>query len=332
MNDQAFGMFNFTLIPNDDSGNFISAHHIAGADLDDSQLFESVPRPDPLELENSFKKRFEQLSESIKPLPPRKKELKGWDGLRDKLEKYMKEKLTDFYGHDFITKVESVRSASDGKNESDFEKKLAELVAERSGLLSELSGNVLESKDDILSDDDERDHTPKQLDDVEMRMLKRYQLDLSELRKQTESFETALTDLAKSIASKKKDIDKCNDAFDGIRKWVDKIPEFLRNKTDPISVEEIIMTQIEEYIREHDYKTLLEKYQEETVDFIYLLSSCDNFFVKRRKCTICLVKDFTHCCAPCGHCFCLDCIGKIRRNQCHICRQPVKSKVKLHMP
>ena len=45
------------------------------------------------------------------------------------------------------------------------------------------------------------------------------------------------------------------------------------------------------------------------------------------KCTICYNTTITHCCVPCGHTYCYDCINKT--NNCYICRGIIRNKIKL---
>ena len=45
------------------------------------------------------------------------------------------------------------------------------------------------------------------------------------------------------------------------------------------------------------------------------------------KCTICYNTTISHCCVPCGHTYCSDCINKT--NNCYICRGIIRNKIKL---
>jgi hypothetical protein len=45
------------------------------------------------------------------------------------------------------------------------------------------------------------------------------------------------------------------------------------------------------------------------------------------KCTICYNTTINHCCVPCGHTYCSDCINKT--NNCYICRGIIRNKIKL---
>ena len=45
------------------------------------------------------------------------------------------------------------------------------------------------------------------------------------------------------------------------------------------------------------------------------------------KCTICYNSTINHCCVPCGHTYCYDCINKT--NNCYICRGIIRNKIKL---
>ena len=46
------------------------------------------------------------------------------------------------------------------------------------------------------------------------------------------------------------------------------------------------------------------------------------------KCSICLDNTISHCCVPCGHIYCYDCIKKT--NNCYICRSIIRNKIKLY--
>ena len=45
------------------------------------------------------------------------------------------------------------------------------------------------------------------------------------------------------------------------------------------------------------------------------------------KCSICLDNTISHCCSPCGHVYCSDCIKKT--DNCYICRGIIHNKIKL---
>ena len=47
------------------------------------------------------------------------------------------------------------------------------------------------------------------------------------------------------------------------------------------------------------------------------------------KCSICLDNTISHCCVPCGHTYCSDCIKKT--NNCYICRGIIQNKIKLYL-
>ena len=47
------------------------------------------------------------------------------------------------------------------------------------------------------------------------------------------------------------------------------------------------------------------------------------------KCTICYNSTINHCCVPCGHTYCSDCINKT--NNCYICRGIIRNKIKLYL-
>jgi hypothetical protein len=50
---------------------------------------------------------------------------------------------------------------------------------------------------------------------------------------------------------------------------------------------------------------------------------------KTNKCSICLDNTISHCCVPCGHTYCNDCIDKT--NNCYICRGIIRNKIKLFL-
>jgi hypothetical protein len=49
----------------------------------------------------------------------------------------------------------------------------------------------------------------------------------------------------------------------------------------------------------------------------------------KNKCTICFNNTISHCCNPCGHTYCSDCIDKT--NNCYICRAIIHNKIKLYL-
>ena len=50
---------------------------------------------------------------------------------------------------------------------------------------------------------------------------------------------------------------------------------------------------------------------------------------KFNKCSICLDNTISHCCVPCGHTYCYDCINKT--NNCYICSGIIQNKIKLYL-
>jgi len=48
---------------------------------------------------------------------------------------------------------------------------------------------------------------------------------------------------------------------------------------------------------------------------------------EKNKCTICFNNTISHCCNPCGHTYCSDCIDKT--NNCYICRAIIHNNIKL---
>jgi hypothetical protein len=50
---------------------------------------------------------------------------------------------------------------------------------------------------------------------------------------------------------------------------------------------------------------------------------------EKNKCSICFNNTISHCCNPCGHTYCTDCINKT--NNCYICRGIIRNKIKLYL-
>jgi hypothetical protein len=48
---------------------------------------------------------------------------------------------------------------------------------------------------------------------------------------------------------------------------------------------------------------------------------------EKNKCSICFNNTISHCCNPCGHTYCTDCIDKT--DNCYICRAIIHNKIKL---
>ena len=47
------------------------------------------------------------------------------------------------------------------------------------------------------------------------------------------------------------------------------------------------------------------------------------------KCTICLNNTISHCCIPCGHTYCSDCINE--SNNCYICRGNIHNNIRIYL-
>lgn len=270
-------------------------------------------------LEMSFQKKFEEFNDLIEP-EGKEVELKGWEGLQSKVERYLKDTLKDFFGEDLVQKLDPKISPERKIEPNEFERRIAQLIEERSTVF-----------DEVVKTSDDKIKVP--LGAVEERMLEKYGLDIGELRKQVGLFEDTVKLLAKDIRLKQDVLNKHNKELDDIKGWIDKIPLFMKDDETlrDGSLENILLTDLKKHVERIEYKKLLDDFKKTKIDLLYLLSSCDNFFHERGKCAICLTGDLTHCCSPCGHCFCLDCINKLRMDRCHICRQQVKHKVKLHI-
>jgi hypothetical protein len=50
---------------------------------------------------------------------------------------------------------------------------------------------------------------------------------------------------------------------------------------------------------------------------------------EKNKCSICFNNTISHCCNPCGHTYCTDCIDKT--DNCYICRAIIHNKIKLYL-
>jgi hypothetical protein len=47
------------------------------------------------------------------------------------------------------------------------------------------------------------------------------------------------------------------------------------------------------------------------------------------KCSICLNNTISHCCTPCGHTYCYNCINE--SNNCYICRSNIHNNIKIYL-
>ena len=280
-------------------------------------------------LEDEFQKRFDDFSNKIiPPSIPKNENVGGWDELCNKIDNFLKEKITTYYGEEFVNKIKKSKDKSK-ENIKEFEKKLEKLVSERSTLLVE-SKEIIE-KSDILIDSPTYTSKAKLNNISENKILQKYNFNCSDLRKLLILYEQTVLNAGKTMSEYKQQLEKCHTNIKNIKNWAHDVPVIFKENSELDVIHNVIMKQLKKYTEECNYLKLLEDYKQSYINFLYLLSHSDNFFKQPNKCTICLTNDITHTFAPCGHCYCLACSNKIQRNKCHICRQVVKSKVKLHI-
>jgi len=291
---------------------------------------------DANDIERLFLNKFEEFSQKIAlEKDSTKVRKKGWDDLESKLETYLCSKFSEFFGQDVIDEIGGLVQETDdsAENKADFENKLSILIHERDAFQQAISlGCDPPSRTSSPKKVDDQKVVETKNDDVEMRMLKDYGLDISELDKQNALFEKAVTEIIKKMKEKHQELSKDISVLDEIRGWVKKAPSFLRRDADTLSIEEMIMLQLNEHMDSMKIHDRLEEYKQIKLDFLSLISRCDRFFTKKRKCNVCFTEDITHVLIPCGHCFCQSCCGRLQRNRCHICRQNVSQKYKIHLP
>jgi len=279
-------------------------------------------------IEDAFKKKFDEFSNKIIPPCIPKKEIVGrWDDLCDKIDRFLEKKMASYYGEEFVDKIKEVKEEAK-EDVKEFERRLERLVAERSTLLVE-SKELMVVTSDILIEPPVDE--VKVNNDSEDKILQKYKFNCSSLREQLTLYEQTIISAGKTMVEYKQKIEDCHKNIKKIKDWVQDVPVIFKENADLEVVHNAIMAQLKKYTEDNNYVKILEDFKQSYIDFLYLMSHSDNFFKKPNKCTICLTGDITHVLVPCGHCFCLSCSNKIQRNKCHMCRQVVKSKVKLHI-
>jgi hypothetical protein len=317
-------------------------HSIVGAPLQDVDSYQNLIVENETKISDRpwcvnkyiFKKKLEEVSCEF---PKNVKVFKTWENLESEICSILEKKITDFFGEDLINdfheiKKQSEKEAQEAKLSAEeikkqFEEKITSLINERDSFERKLF--LIKEGDD--SKDENASIEAKRDEDVELRLLKKYDLDLSELEKQNSLFEKAVIGQAKEIKEYFDEIDKDLSGFDNIYGWVKSVPNLLKTNVDATMIKDILVSQIDEYVKDLDIRDRLATYKELKVDFFSLISRCDRYFYKGSNCNICITDVVTHCMNPCGHCFCLNCSNKINASKCHICRQSVKSKIKLHL-
>jgi hypothetical protein len=275
------------------------------------------------DMDDEFKKRFDQLSEKIIcPLPDQK--ISSWGELQTKINNVIKHKLKEYYSDDFIDDVKEVANSDTSMN--NFESLLQNLIEKRSKLIIE-SDKVLRENSDILIKQSEQEQNNN---NVDQRIVEKYNFNLNDLQTQLLLYEKTAIDVAKELTSKKKVIEDINTDIFNIKKWIVDIPEIIKTNKDLNLIHDTVVKQLQDYFEKHNYKSLLDEYKKSYIDFLYLMTHSDNIFKNQNKCTICLTNDITHTLSPCGHCFCLSCSNKIQLNRCHVCRQITNARIKLH--
>jgi hypothetical protein len=283
------------------------------------------------DIEDEFKKRFEQLSEKIiSPLPIQK--ISSWGELQNKINNVIKHKLKEYYNEDFIGELKEVKDSQIDNVDTDvnnFESLLQNLIERRSKLIIE-SDKVLKENSDILIKQPEQEQKNILDNSIDKRIFEKYNFNPNELQSQLLLYQKTSIAIAKELTDKKKVIEDMNTDIFNIKKWIVDIPEIIKKNKDLNLIHDTIVKQLQDYFDKNDYVSLLDDYKKSYVDFLYIMTHSDNIFKKQNKCTICLTDDITHTLSPCGHCFCLACSNKIQLNRCHICRQITKTRIKLH--
>jgi hypothetical protein len=298
-----------------------------------NQVYIPIRRDIKDNIENEFKKRFEELSEKIiSPLPLQK--ISNWGELQNKINSIIKKKLGEYYNEDFIDELKEIKVSQITKdNNIDdikyFDTLLQNLIEKRSKLIIE-SDKILRENSDILIKQTEKEQKNIFDNNVDKRIFEKYNFNVNDLQSQLLLYEKTAISISKDLTDKKKVIENINNDIFNIKKWIVDIPDIIKNNKDLNLIHDTIVKQLQDYFDKHNYLSLLRDYKKSYIDFLYIMTYSDNIFKKQNKCTICLTNDITHTLSPCGHCFCLECSYKIQLNRCHICRQINKTIVKLH--
>ena len=116
-----------------------------------------------------------------------------------------------------------------------------------------------------------------------------------------------------------------NDKISCLNKENERLLSLITEQNKTIEDKNLIITELEM----HYYSPRLLEIRQNIInalkiqleDKIKIIENLSN------KCTICYNTTITHCCVPCGHTYCYDCINKT--NNCYICRGIIRNKIKL---
>ena len=115
-----------------------------------------------------------------------------------------------------------------------------------------------------------------------------------------------------------------NDKISCLNKENERLLSLITEQNKMIEDKNLIITELEM----HYYSPRLLEIRQNIINALKLqLEDKTKIIDETNKCSICFNNTISHCCVPCGHTYCNECINKT--NNCYICRGNIRNKIKL---
>ena len=115
-----------------------------------------------------------------------------------------------------------------------------------------------------------------------------------------------------------------NDKISCLNKENERLLSLITEQNKMIEDKNLIITELEM----HYYSPRLLEIRQNIINALKLqLEDKTKIIDETNKCSICFNNTISHCCVPCGHTYCNECINKT--NNCYICRGIIRNKIKL---
>ena len=164
--------------------------------------------------------------------------------------------------------------------------------------------------------------------------LAKYESSLKGFSEQTQYLYNAYRISGDAILNENMRLQTKLDVFDKIQKKIVGIADLQVNEFyEPLAIatENYLEKIFKENGIEENYKTLIQAYKKFYIlrDVIHLRRAADSITAEP-LCSICFEKTIEYVLSPCGHTYCGGCIMK-QTQQCFICRQTVRERVKMFL-
>ena len=170
------------------------------------------------------------------------------------------------------------------------------------------------------------------LTETEIEMLNK-EFDVISFNNSITLFKTIVCELYREYSTLEPELKKKKDLFEKFTQCVKNFTQLINKvEMDDQQFKDIIENKIINYYQKLQIEEYEEKYNNCIKKLLYLKNSIDNFKTVQNNyiCPICFENNVDCFIDPCGHTLCSDCLTKIGKSICHVCRNEVTHYKKIY--